>query len=99
MEVLEVRIGLPKGTLAALHKEGDISGSESRVILKSAPGQKGYVPEGVGEDGNPAAAIGRVVSFVEDNVQAKLTTLSFAVLTPTLACVRRPSESHALSAS
>ncbi|BGP06707.1 hypothetical protein NBRC10512_004784 [Rhodotorula toruloides] len=63
MEVLETRIGLPKGTLAALHKEGDISGSESRVILKSAPGQKGYVPEGVGEDGNPAAAIGAHTDF------------------------------------
>ncbi|PRQ78046.1 Clavaminate synthase-like protein [Rhodotorula toruloides] len=47
MEVLEVRIGLPKGTLAALHKVGDISGSESRVILKSAPGARGYIPEGV----------------------------------------------------
>ncbi|GEM06806.1 oxidoreductase,Oxoglutarate/iron-dependent oxygenase family [Rhodotorula toruloides] len=63
MEVLEVRIGLPSGTLAALHKEGDISGSESRVILKSAPGAKGYVPEGVGEDGNPAAAIGAHTDF------------------------------------
>ncbi|GEM06813.1 oxidoreductase,Oxoglutarate/iron-dependent oxygenase family [Rhodotorula toruloides] len=63
MEVLEVRIGLPSGTLAALHKEGDISGSESRVILKSAPGGKGYVPEGVGEDGNPAAAIGAHTDF------------------------------------
>lgn len=73
MEVLEVRIGLPKGTLAALHKEGDISGSESRVILKSAPGQKGYVPEGVGEDGNPAAAIGSVVSSLKASVQAMLT--------------------------
>ena len=58
MEVLEPRIGLPKGTLAALHKEGDISGSESRVILKSAPGDKNYKAEGVDADGNPAAAIG-----------------------------------------
>ncbi|GAA6045959.1 hypothetical protein NBRC10513_005359 [Rhodotorula toruloides] len=63
MEVLEVRIGLPKGTLAALHKVGDISGSESRVILKSAPGARGYIPEGVGEDGNPAAAIGAHTDF------------------------------------
>jgi len=60
MAVLEPRIGLPKGTLAALHKEGDISGSESRCILKPAEGDKGYLPEGKGEDGNPAAAIGCV---------------------------------------
>lgn len=58
MEALEPRIGLPKGTLAALHKEGDISGSESRVILKGAPGDKHFRPEGTDEDGNPAAAIG-----------------------------------------
>ncbi|BGP14511.1 hypothetical protein JCM10213_000385 [Rhodosporidiobolus nylandii] len=63
MEALEPRIGLPKGTLAALHKEGDISGSESRVILKPAEGERGYLQEGVGEDGNPAAAIGFVASF------------------------------------
>lgn len=58
MAVLEPRIGLPAGTLAALHKEGNLSGSESRVILKSAPGDKGYRPEGVDENGDPAAAIG-----------------------------------------
>ncbi|GJN87337.1 hypothetical protein Rhopal_000286-T1 [Rhodotorula paludigena] len=63
MGVLELRIGLPAGTLAALHKEGDISGSESRCILKSAPGEQGHVPEGVGEDGNPAAAIGAHTDF------------------------------------
>ncbi|KWU44250.1 Clavaminate synthase-like protein [Rhodotorula sp. JG-1b] len=63
MEVLEPRIGLPKGTLAALHKEGDISGSESRVILKSAPGDKNYKAEGVDADGNPAAAIGAHTDF------------------------------------
>ncbi|GAA5967049.1 hypothetical protein JCM11641_000423 [Rhodosporidiobolus odoratus] len=63
MEVLEVRIGLPKGTLAALHKEGDISGSESRVILKPAEGQRGYLAEGKGDDGNPSAAIGAHTDF------------------------------------
>ncbi|TNY21408.1 Clavaminate synthase-like protein [Rhodotorula diobovata] len=63
MAVLEPRIGLPKGTLAALHKEGDISGSESRCILKPAEGDKGYLPEGKGEDGNPAAAIGAHTDF------------------------------------
>ncbi|GAA5829462.1 hypothetical protein JCM11251_005060 [Rhodosporidiobolus azoricus] len=63
MAVLEPRLGLPAGTLAALHKEGDISGSESRCILKPAPGDKGYMPEGVGEDGNPAAAIGAHTDF------------------------------------
>ncbi|GAA5873979.1 hypothetical protein JCM1840_006109 [Sporobolomyces johnsonii] len=63
MAALEPRIGLPKGTLAALHKEGDISGSESRCILKPAPGDKGYLPEGVGEDGNPAAALGAHTDF------------------------------------
>ncbi|CEQ41406.1 SPOSA6832_03107 [Sporobolomyces salmonicolor] len=63
MAALEPRIGLPKGTLAALHKEGDISGSESRCILKPAPGDKGYLPEGVGEDGNPSAALGAHTDF------------------------------------
>ncbi|GAA5873799.1 hypothetical protein JCM8547_005949 [Rhodosporidiobolus lusitaniae] len=63
MSVLEPRIGLPAGTFAKLHKEGDISGSESRCILKPAPGGKGYIPEGVGEDGNPAAAIGAHTDF------------------------------------
>ncbi|GAA6011300.1 hypothetical protein JCM10207_008291 [Rhodosporidiobolus poonsookiae] len=63
MEVLEVRIGLPKGTLAALHKEGDISGSESRCILKAAEGERNYKAEGVDEDGNPAAAIGAHTDF------------------------------------
>jgi hypothetical protein len=60
MAVLEVRLGLPVGTLAALHKEGDISGSESRCIYKPSPTDKGYLAEGVAEDGNPAAAIGYV---------------------------------------
>ncbi|KAG0654573.1 hypothetical protein C6P46_001594 [Rhodotorula mucilaginosa] len=63
MAVLEPRIGLPAGTLAALHKEGNLSGSESRVILKSAPGDKGYRPEGVDENGDPAAAIGAHTDF------------------------------------
>ncbi|BGP46645.1 hypothetical protein JCM10450v2_002493 [Rhodotorula kratochvilovae] len=63
LAVLETRIGLPAGTLAALHKEGDISGSESRCILKPAQGEKGYVPEGKGDDGNPAAAIGAHTDF------------------------------------
>ncbi|GJN87342.1 hypothetical protein Rhopal_000291-T1 [Rhodotorula paludigena] len=63
MSQLEPRLGLPKGTLAALHKEGDISGSESRCILKPAEGEKGHLPEGVGEDGNPAAAIGAHTDF------------------------------------
>jgi len=63
MAALEPRLGLPKGTLAALHKEGDISGSESRCILKPAEGDKGYLPEGKGDDGNPAAAIGSVDSL------------------------------------
>ncbi|BGP38552.1 hypothetical protein JCM10450v2_002501 [Rhodotorula kratochvilovae] len=63
MAVLEVRLGLPKGTLAALHKEGDISGSESRCILKPAEGEKGFLKEGEGEDGNPAAAIGAHTDF------------------------------------
>jgi hypothetical protein len=60
MAVLEVRLGLPVGTFAALHKEGDISGSESRCIYKAPPGGRGFLAEGVGEDGNPAAAIGYV---------------------------------------
>ncbi|GAA5852365.1 hypothetical protein JCM9279_001177 [Rhodotorula babjevae] len=63
MAALEPRLGLPKGTLAALHKEGDISGSESRCILKPAEGDKGYLPEGKGDDGNPAAAIGAHTDF------------------------------------
>ncbi|BGP38549.1 hypothetical protein JCM10449v2_002484 [Rhodotorula kratochvilovae] len=63
LAVLEPRIGLPAGTLAALHKEGDISGSESRCILKPAEGDKGYLPEGKGDDGNPAAAIGAHTDF------------------------------------
>lgn len=62
MGVLEIRLGLPKGTFAALHKEGDISGSESRCILKPAEGEKGYLAEGKSEDGDPAAAIGCVLS-------------------------------------
>lgn len=63
MAVLEVRLGLPVGTFAALHKEGDISGSESRCIYKAPPGGRGFLAEGVGEDGNPAAAIGCVRSL------------------------------------
>jgi len=63
MAALEPRLGLPKGTLAALHKEGDISGSESRCILKPAEGEKGFLAEGEGDDGNPAAAIGCVDSL------------------------------------
>ncbi|GAA5821170.1 hypothetical protein JCM10212_002574 [Sporobolomyces blumeae] len=63
MAALEPRLGLPSGTLGALHKEGDLSGSEARVILKPAPGGKGYLAEGVGEDGNPAAAIGAHTDF------------------------------------
>ncbi|GAA5884412.1 hypothetical protein JCM6882_005241 [Rhodosporidiobolus microsporus] len=63
MEALEPRLGLPKGTLAALHKEGDISGSESRCILKAAEGERNFREEGVGEDGNPAAAIGSHTDF------------------------------------
>ncbi|TNY21411.1 hypothetical protein DMC30DRAFT_416084 [Rhodotorula diobovata] len=63
MAVLEVRLGLPKGTLAELHKEGDISGSESRCILKPAEGEKGFLKEGDGDDGNPAAAIGAHTDF------------------------------------
>lgn len=58
MNVLEPRIGLPAGTLAALHKEGDLSGSESRVILKGPPSEASQQAAGVDEDGNPAAAIG-----------------------------------------
>lgn len=64
MAALEPRLGLPKGTLAALHKEGDISGSESRCILKPAEGEKGFLAEGEGDDGNPAAAIGCVDSLL-----------------------------------
>ncbi|GAA5834082.1 hypothetical protein JCM11251_003613 [Rhodosporidiobolus azoricus] len=63
MARLEPRLGLPAGTFAALHKEGDISGSESRCILKAAPGEKGFLAEGQGEDGNPAAAIGAHTDF------------------------------------
>ncbi|GAA5852360.1 hypothetical protein JCM9279_001174 [Rhodotorula babjevae] len=63
MAALEPRLGLPKGTLAALHKEGDISGSESRCILKPAEGEKGFLAEGAGDDGNPAAAIGAHTDF------------------------------------
>ncbi|GAA6037238.1 hypothetical protein JCM8097_008637 [Rhodosporidiobolus ruineniae] len=63
LSVLEPRLGLPSGTFAALHKEGDISGSESRVILKSAPGERGHVAEGEGEDGEPSAAIGAHTDF------------------------------------
>ncbi|GJN87345.1 hypothetical protein Rhopal_000294-T1 [Rhodotorula paludigena] len=63
MGVLEIRLGLPKGTFAALHKEGDISGSESRCILKPAEGEKGYIAEGKSDDGDPAAAIGAHTDF------------------------------------
>ena len=82
MTVLEPRLGLEKGTLAKLHAEGDISGSETRCILKPAPGERGYLKEGVGEDGNPAAAIGshtdfgsfRCVACVLATVNARLTS-------------------------
>ncbi|GAA6011324.1 hypothetical protein JCM10207_008300 [Rhodosporidiobolus poonsookiae] len=63
MASLEPRLGLPSGTFAALHKEGDVSGSEARCILKSAPGEKGFLAEGVGEDGEPSAAIGAHTDF------------------------------------
>lgn len=80
MAALEPRLGLPKGTLAALHKEGDISGSESRCILKPAEGDKGYLPEGKGDDGNPAAAIGCVRSLLLSLSRSE----GFAVLTRAL---------------
>ncbi|GAA5855802.1 hypothetical protein JCM8547_000361 [Rhodosporidiobolus lusitaniae] len=63
MASLEARLGLPSGTFAELHKPEDVSGSEARCIFKAVPGQKGYQPEGVGEDGNPAAAIGAHTDF------------------------------------
>ncbi|GAA5873795.1 hypothetical protein JCM8547_005948 [Rhodosporidiobolus lusitaniae] len=63
MAVLEVRLGLPVGTFAELHRKEDVSGSESRVIRKAAEGDKKFRDEGVGEDGNPAAAIGAHTDF------------------------------------
>lgn len=63
MASLEPKLGVPVGTLAKLHKEGEISGSETRCILKPAPGGKNHVPEGVGADGKPSAAIGSHTDF------------------------------------
>lgn len=58
MARLEPRLGLPVGTLAKLHTDRDLSGSEVRVISKPAQGEKGFLAEGKGENGEPAAAIG-----------------------------------------
>lgn len=58
MEALETKIGLEKGTFRALHPPDRLSGSESRCIMKPSAGESRYLPEGKGEDGSPAAAIG-----------------------------------------
>lgn len=60
MTSLEPKLGLPAGTFAALHLEGNLSGSEARTIFKPALGEGGHL-EGTDENGKPAAAIG--VSF------------------------------------
>ncbi|GAA6037219.1 hypothetical protein JCM8097_008627 [Rhodosporidiobolus ruineniae] len=80
MTALEPRLGLSKGTLAALH----VSGSESRCILKPAPGDRNYMPEGTGEDGNPAAAIGAHTDF---GVRFLPVHLALPWIFPTLSCV------------
>lgn len=65
LSALEPRVGLPSGTLLKLHANGPphLSGSEARLIFKPATGALGAVPEGVGEDGKPSAAIGSHTDF------------------------------------
>lgn len=65
LDALEPYVGLPKGELRKLHKNGlpCLSGSEARIIYKPANGTPGVRPEGVGEDGKPSAAIGYVFTF------------------------------------
>lgn len=65
MAALEPRVGLPAGALTALHANGEphLSSSEARVIFKPATGTPGVAPEGTGEDGRPAAAIGSHTDF------------------------------------
>lgn len=57
---LEPFLDLAPGTFAKLHPRDLATGSEARIIFKPAAGTKGAVPEGVGEDGLPASAIGSV---------------------------------------
>lgn len=58
MNALEASLDLPDGTFASRHLEKDLSGSEARTIFKPAAGAQGYLAEGTGADGKPAAAIG-----------------------------------------
>lgn len=86
--VLEPRVGLKPGVLQNLHANGPphLSGSEARLIYKPFSGAPGALKEGVGEDGNPAAAIGSHTDFgsckslLEHNCsQSLLTYLTFTV--------------------
>lgn len=65
LAVLEPRVGVKPGTLQKLHANGPphLSGSEARLIYKPFSGAPGALKEGVGEDGNPAAAIGSHTDF------------------------------------
>ncbi|KAM0790376.1 hypothetical protein ACM66B_003258 [Microbotryomycetes sp. NB124-2] len=65
MTALEPFVGLEPGTLTAYHENGgpNLSGSEARLIYKPPSGAPGSPIEGVGEDGQPAAAIGSHTDF------------------------------------
>ncbi|KAK4047456.1 hypothetical protein OIV83_005368 [Microbotryomycetes sp. JL201] len=65
MAALEPFVGLAPGTLAKYHENGEpnLSGSEARLIYKPPSGVPGSPIEGIGEDGQPAAAIGSHTDF------------------------------------
>ncbi|KAM0747741.1 Clavaminate synthase-like protein [Meredithblackwellia eburnea MCA 4105] len=82
MGALEPLLDIPSGTLAKLHTKTDLSGSESRVITKPAPGERAFLAEGKDEGGNPAAAIGAHTDFGSFSMLFHRGTGGLQVLTP-----------------
>ncbi|KDE07059.1 hypothetical protein MVLG_02635 [Microbotryum lychnidis-dioicae p1A1 Lamole] len=82
MKALESSLELPEGTFDKLHTDKEVSGSEVRVIKKAVPGEAGYRAEGVGENNEPAAAIGAHTDFGSLSMLHSRGTGGLQVLTP-----------------